>query len=476
MQMGILFSSANRIGGRILGLVRSFATFAAGGRQMRIRIIAHSVVRCCAFAALLFLFMAPRPASGQNSLPDAPVPQNNAPAPPAETAPQAPDRPSVGAESSQEVVPKPAQAQPRPEPGNDMAEQPAPPKPGITTLAPGQHPSGEEAPRERLFTLSKELNFVQVPVTVKDDSGRLTNGLLSRNFSVLENGVQQHIEFFTSDPFPISAALVIDVNLPNTALDRIKETFSALTGAFSQFDELAVYTYGNTVRAQQGFLGALSDKTAATLRTVRKIEGQPSGPSVADNPMTSGPSVNGRQFPDTGRSVSSMDNRAYPESAVLNDAILQAGADLGHRESSRRRVLFVVSDGREKGSTASYEDVKKVLLTNNITFFAVGADTAAIPIYDKLSRVRLPRQGYGNILPKYASATGGEVLAEFSRSAIEAAYSRLMEQARNQYTLGYYSNAPKGSISYRSIEIRVNRPKLKVYARDGYYPVPPAAK
>ncbi len=70
---------------------------------------------------------------------------------------------------------------------------------------------------------------------------------------MLENGIQQNIVFFTSDPFPISAALILDVNLPNTALDRIKETFSALAGAFSEFDELAVYTYSNTVRVAAGF-------------------------------------------------------------------------------------------------------------------------------------------------------------------------------------------------------------------------------
>ncbi len=418
--------------------------------------------------------MATLTASGQNSLPDAPLPQNNAPDPPA-AVPQAPNRPSPDARSTPEnTTPSPAQAQPQP--NNDAAEQPAPPKPAITTLAPGQQPSGEPPPQEQLFTLSRQLNFVQVPVTVKDDSGHLVNGLLRPNFSVLENGVQQNIVFFTSDPFPISAALIIDVGLPNTALDRIKQTFGALVGAFSEFDELAVYTYGNTVRSQQDFLGAFSDKTAATLSSVRKIEGLPSGPAVTDNPMTAGPSVNGRQFPDTGRSVSSMENRAYPESAVLNDAILQASTDLGHRDATRRRILFIISDGREKGSTASYDDVKKVLLTNNITVFAVAADTAAMPVYDKLSRIRLPRQGYGNILPKYSSATGGEVLAEFSRSAIEDAYSRLTEQARNQYTLGYYSNAPRSSLAYRSIDVRVNRPKLKVYARDGYYPVPPAAK
>jgi len=120
--------------------------------------------------------------------------------------------------------------------------------------------------------------------------------------------------------------------------------------------------------------------------------------------------------------------------------------------------------------------VKKVLLTNNITVFAVGVDTAAIPLYEKLARVRLPGQGYGNLLPKYASATGGEVLAELTRSAIEGSYSRLTDEARNQYTLGYNSSAPGKSLAYRSIDVRVNRPKLRVYARDGYYPAPPAAK
>ncbi len=459
MKMGLLLSSTDS---------NTTGDQGHGSRPMGARIPARILFKGFALLAVPLLLMAALPASGQDSLPDAPQPQNRAPAPPA-AAPPAPNHPTPDAGSA----PAPAPGQPT---GN-AAEQPAPPpKPAITTLAPGQRPSGTPAPQEQLFTFSRELNFVQVPVTVKDSEGRLVNGLLRPNFSVLENGVQQNIVFFTSDPFPISAALIIDVNLPNTALDRIKETFSALTGAFTEFDELAVYTYGNTVRTQQDFLGALSDKTAATLRTVRKIQGLPSGPAISDSPMTIGPSVNGRQFPDVGRDIPSMENRAYPESAVLNDAVLQASADLGHRDPTRRKILFIISDGREKGSVASYEDVKKVLLTNNITVFAVGADTAAMPLYDKLSRIRLPRQGYGNILPKYASATGGEVAAELTRAAIENAYARLTGQARNQYTLGYYSNAPKNSMAYRSIDIRVNQPKLRVYARDGYYPVPPAAK
>ena len=449
--------------------------FEPAGRRPCARFPVHIMLRRFTFLAILLLTMATFPAGAQQSLPDAPAPQNNAPAPAAE-APQTPNSPPPKAgPSSGNTTPAPAEAQPQPT--NGASEPAPPPKPAITTLAPGQKPSGTPAPQQQLFTFSRQLNFVQVPVTVKDEAGHLVAGLLRPNFTVLENGAKQNIVFFTSDPFPLSAALIVDVNLPNTALDHVKQTFGALVGAFSEFDELAVYTYSNVVRAQQDFLGAQSEKTAVTLSAVRRMEGLPSGPAIKDSPMTIGPSVNGRQVPDTGGSLAnSMENRAYPESAVLNDAILRASADLGHRDPTRRRILFIISDGREKGSTASYDDVKKVLLTNNITVFAVGVDTAAIPLYEKLARVRLPGQGYGNILPKYASATGGEVLAELTRPAIESAYSRLTDEARNQYTLGYYSNAPENSMAYRSIDVRVNRPKLKVYARDGYYPAPPAGK
>ena len=93
--------------------------------------------------------------------------------------------------------------------------------------------------------------------------------------------------------------------------------------------------------------------------------------------------------------------------------------------------------------------------------------------YDKLAKIRLPRQGYNNVLPKYASATGGEIFREFTREALESAYGSAMEEARSQYTLVYNTSAT-ASTSYRKIEVRVSGygPSLKVYARDGYYPAP----
>ncbi len=323
-------------------------------------------------------------------------------------------------------------------------------------------------------TISVNVNAVPIPVTVKDATGRLFPGLTIDNFSVYEDGAKQKINLFTSDPFPVSAAIVVDIGMPEIALRKVKDTFAALTGSFSQFDELSIYTYGNTVKQQQDYLAALGDTTNRTLTRIKQVEGRSSGPT-AYNPMTVGPSVNGRVF-DQGQQRNQIET-APPKDAepsrVLNDALLQAAIDLGHRAKARRRVIFIISDGRESGSRASYKDVLKVLLTNNVSVYGVAVDAAAIPGYNKLAKIRLPRQGYSNVLPKYASATGGEIFREFTVEALESSYGSAMEEARSQYTLVYNSEATKSS-TYRKIEVRVSGygSSLKVYARDGYYPVP----
>jgi VWFA-related protein len=170
--------------------------------------------------------------------------------------------------------------------------------------------------------------------------------------------------------------------------------------------------------------------------------------------------------------MTTMPNTVVKQSRVLNDAILAAAADLGKRDRSRRKVVFVISDGRELGSTASYADVMKVLLSNEVSVYAVGVGGSAIPGYGTLQKFRIPGLGYGDILPKYASATGGQVFTEFTQRAIETTYARVTEEARNQYTVGYTARATPSS-AYRGIEVKVNRPDLKVYAKDGYYPLPP---
>ncbi|HVP80041.1 MAG TPA: VWA domain-containing protein, partial [Thermodesulfobacteriota bacterium] len=328
-----------------------------------------------------------------------------------------------------------------------------------------------------LFKLITTVNQVMVPVMVKDDSGRLTSGLLPKDFSVYEDSVKQKMNFFTSDPFALSAAVIFDLGMPDNAVQKVNQTFPALEGAFSQFDEVSIYTYSSTLSKVSDF-SAAGKQVIATLNTLKSASGRNNGPPVTSGPLgPQGPIINGVPVNSPVVPVVTPPKEAH----VLNDTILAAGLDLGKRDRTRRKIIFIISDGREFGSKASYSGVLKVLLTNGITVYGIATEGSAIPGYNKLGRLHLPGFGYSNILPKYANATGGWLYTEFSRSAIEDTYARAFSDARNQYTLGYLTRTTP-SAAYRQIEVKVDRPScessqrpcVSVYAKDGYYLVPPS--
>jgi len=343
--------------------------------------------------------------------------------------------------------------------------------PPVQTIPPGTAPqAGPASGQQQLYKLVVSTNFVQIPVTVKDQDGRLVDGLLAKDFAVYEDNKKQQLSFFTSDPFELSVALVIDLGMPDVAVQKVNQTFPALVGAFSPYDEIALYTYSSTVSQVSDF-GAASTRLTAVLNQMKTVRGQNNGPPVLSGPLApNGPIVNGIPVGSPTQPVYTPPKQAH----VLNDAILQAALDLSKRDKTRRKVIFVISDGRELGSKASYSDVLRLLLAQGIQVKAVAVEGAALPVYNKLEKLHLPREGYGNILPKYASATGGgQPFNELSRNAIETAYAQITSEARNQYTLGYTTRPSAGS-SKREIEVRVDRPGLKIYAKDGYYPVPTA--
>jgi len=346
--------------------------------------------------------------------------------------------------------------------------------PPVKTVPEGSVPKDTET-HEDLYTVVKTVNLVLVPVMVKDNDGHLVSGLLPKDFSVLENGKKEPLKFFTSDPFPLSAAVVIDLGMPDVGVRKVQETLSALQGAFSAYDEIAIYTYSGTVGQVSDF-GAVGPKLTAVMNQIKTYSGANNGPPVTGGPLgPQPPMINDRPI-DAGMPPVI----TPPKTArVLNDAILAAARDLSKRDRARRKIIFVISDGREQGSTASYSDTLKVLLTQNIIVYAVAVEGGAIPGYGTLQKIHLPKigkfdVGYGNILPKYVNATGGgTVYSEYARAGIEQAYARAIGDARNQYTLGYTSKPGAGG--YRRIEVRVRRPDVNVYAKDGYYPLPPAS-
>ena len=399
------------------------------------------------------------PVLSQQTLPDGPKPKD------AQSSPQnVPDAPQPKPQFPDNAPPAPINTHP------SQPEATPTPTPQATRPTPGQ--GGVVNARDDLYKMSVAVNFVQVPVRVKDASGKLVSGLTSNDFKVYEDGVLQQLKFFTADAFPLSAAIVIDTDLPSSTMKKVDESLPALIGAFSEVDEVALYRYGHTVQQISGFAGAASVSTASVNRIKRP--GREGGPPMTGGPFGGGPSINGHSVNDPNANGGKAGDVQTPprEYYVLNDAILRAAQDLSKRDKTRRRIIFVISDGREQGSNAGYDEVKRILLANDISVYGVGVDTAAIPIYDKANRIRVPGFGTGNILPRYVSDTAGDMMAEFDRQGIEQAYAKISDTARNQYTLGYTTQATKSS-AFRSIDVRVLRPNLNVVAKEGYYPLPP---
>jgi VWFA-related protein len=412
----------------------------------------------------------------KQNIPDAP----SAVQPPS-ALPQLPTTPGSEEQRPEEhpaPAPKPPAAN-EPPPRETPADEPAGPKPPLnvqTVPQGGATPADSEAqyPPFRI-----NVNQVIVPVTVKDESGHLVGGLLSRDFTVRENGKKQTLNFFTSDPFALSAAVIFDLGMKDVDVQKVNHTFPALEGVFSPFDEVSIYSYSNVV-GQIASWTAVGQKLSATFDRLATASGRNNGPPVVDGPFgPQGPTVNNMPVDPNSAMVTASSQQ---ESHVLNDAILKAALDLSKRDRARRKVIFIISDGREYRSNASYRDVLKVLLSNNIMVYAIGVGGSAIPIYNKVEKLHLPRFGYSDILPKYANATGGEVLNELTRTGLEDAYSRLLGDARNQYTLGYVSHQPAVG-QHNDVEVLVDRPSCKrssirpcvdVSAKEGYYAMPPA--
>src|SRR5215469_17183609 len=204
--------------------------------------------------------------AGAQNLPDAPQPKT---APPTNPFPDAP--------------PAPKNNHPTP----DSTSAPSEPEPQP------QAPGDVVTSRNDLFRIVTNVTFIEVPVTVKDHSGKLVEGLSYKDFTVYEDGVPQKLSFFNSEPFPLSAAVVVDTNLPAGTMKKVNETLPALIGAFSEFDEVALYRYGNSVQQIAGFTGS-NDVSTSSLERLKRT-GRAGGAPVLGGPLgPQGPSVNGR--------------------------------------------------------------------------------------------------------------------------------------------------------------------------------------
>jgi len=297
---------------------------------------------------------------------------------------------------------------------------------------------------------------------VKGGGGQLITNLKKEDFTVLEDGRLQTLSTFSVDPVPLSAAVVVDTGLGHDALGKVQKTFPALVGAFSPFDEVAVYKYDKFVTRVLDF-SENSEVVQTAMDKLKDIQPRtiPTDSAAVRGPFSiPGPVINGQAVvPPAAMGVI---NQVPPKpSNVLNDAIYTAAADLAKRERSRRKMVLVISDGQNTGNDHSFDETKKTLLEVGIEVYSVGVDQP-FP-YSKTS-----------VLDDYAKQTGGDTYFVDSIKSIERSYADATEEARNQYVLAYVPNNEVHGESpvFRDIQIKIAGANLKALHRKGYYQYP----
>jgi VWFA-related protein len=303
--------------------------------------------------------------------------------------------------------------------------------------------------RARIHTT---VSLVVVPVTIKGRGNTLVTGLEKNDFRIFEDAYEQEISEFSVDPYPLSAAVLFDDDLKRSTEERVKDTLKTVAGGFSPADEVALWRFDEVPEQLSDFIVDNDD----LLAQLKQVQLDNSFPGVGSVPMTGGPVVNTDPLPGPLQ-VPAM-AAGHPNNKHINDAIFEAATQLRGRASDHRKIIFLISDGQNaKNNTHSYDQTLKLLLSSEISVYAVGVGEANL--------------NHGvNILAKYAHSTGGDIFYASSRDDLETLYTRVTEQARNQYTLGYVPSQTDRAAPYHAIEVRVRRPGLSLNAREGYYP------
>jgi VWFA-related protein len=321
------------------------------------------------------------------------------------------------------------------------------------------------------------VDLVVVPASVRDSKGELVAGLTINDFKVFEDQVPQTISNFSDDPQPLSAAIVIDTGMGGIAQRRLVPLFITLTNGFSEFDEMASFRYDHLVFKLSDFTKD-RDAIEKSFSIVKTIAAKQPATVPAGAPAPTAPKIlqmllgalqNGGGYGgavDATRSptetLPTVRSRVVPPSRVLYDAIYEAAKALETRPTERRRIIFIVSDGQVSGTNDhNLEEVTNLLLRDNIELFAVTTDSGAF-------------EGKFGVLGSLARATGGDDYRGLNTNAMESAFNRITEQARNQYVLGYQSTneAPNGLPVVRTIEVKGRDNGWKVTHRKGYTQVP----
>ncbi|HUO35244.1 MAG TPA: VWA domain-containing protein [Candidatus Acidoferrum sp.] len=336
------------------------------------------------------------------------------------------------------LVVSPSQAQQNPLPHGVPPGTPA--RPGAPASQ-TQHPGRIVVPS----------SAVLVPVTVKDREGILVSGLTKDDFRIFCDNVEQVITYFSADPFPLSAVVLVDDDLSSRQADEVQRSLTAIAAGFGPNDEVALVTYDQFPHLVSDF----SFNNDLLYTQLKRLDLNSHFSNIPDTgPMTAGPMINGQSQATGVPTIGATNN---PVTKDMDDAIYEAGQMLRSRGRDRRKVIFIVTDGNDsRTNDHSFDETVHLLLSNDISLYSISVGHA---LFQKQTRR----------LDHYAQQTGGDTFYASKAGDLGRLYPEVSEQARNQYTLVFSPQDLHKDQDYHPIEVRVRRPDLTIIARQGFY-------
>ena len=333
-----------------------------------------------------------------------------------------------------------------------------PPPPPANPAAGQQTQGNPPAKPAQVPTIRTTTTAVVVPVTVKDRRGDLIAGLNRDDFRIFEDNVEQRITGFSAEAFPLSMVVLIDNDLPQKDEKQVEPSLASIVAGLSTSDETFVCRFDQYFHEGKGFTKDQDKLETELHRTV--LANRPSAPPSGDPFKT--PTINNEPAPGVtpgqGSDPTSMIAIQGQPTKALDDAVYAAAMLLKDRDShNRRKIILLISDGQNgaKFNTHSYDETKAELQHQAIAVYSVA--TGSQYFNRKFTR-----------LSQYSHDTGGDIFYGAREDAFSEFYTRITEEARNQYTLTYSPQGQK-DVDYHNIEVRVRREGLTILTRQGYY-------
>ena len=306
-----------------------------------------------------------------------------------------------------------------------------------------------------------DTNLVTVPVSVLDRDGRFISDVRQEQFKVFENGVEQKIAYFESTEKPFTVALLLDTSgstffhlweIKEAAVNFAKQlrpqdrvlivTFDTLVMLLTEAtNDLNVVTEVIQRNAITGLSTRLYDAIDLVIKArLNKIDGRKAIVLFSDGVDTASYQAT---FKSTLREVEELDALIYPIQYDTTD--------------------FVDAQTRTNTTIVTTTIRSRHFPTRSSSQAIYGTPRASGPgtsIFDyKLA---------DEYLHQLAVKTGGRLYEANDRVQLGNAFSKIAEELRHQYSLGYYPQTTPESGERREIKVRVDRSNVGVRARDSY--------